>query len=84
MLSPFIPPIINGIQDTLKPAGYLSFVLNTYEDPKIEFESIKALNNRQIDGIIFVAAWNDFMGPLLYLNSPEKFTVSLGLAPSGA
>jgi ABC-type glycerol-3-phosphate transport system permease component len=28
----------------------------------------------------FLNAWNDFMGPLLYLNSPEKFTVSLGLA----
>jgi multiple sugar transport system permease protein len=28
----------------------------------------------------FLNAWNDFMGPLLYLNTPEKFTVSLGLA----
>lgn len=28
----------------------------------------------------FLNAWNDFMGPLLYLNSPENFTVSLGLA----
>lgn len=28
----------------------------------------------------FLNAWNDFMGPLLYLNSPDKFTVSLGLA----
>ncbi len=28
----------------------------------------------------FLKAWNDFMGPLLYLNTPENFTVSLGLA----
>jgi multiple sugar transport system permease protein len=28
----------------------------------------------------FMNAWNDFMGPLLYLNSPDKFTVSIGLA----
>lgn len=28
----------------------------------------------------FLNAWNDFMGPLLYLSSAEKFTVSLGLA----
>ncbi len=28
----------------------------------------------------FLNAWNDFMGPLLYLNSPNMFTVSLGLA----
>lgn len=28
----------------------------------------------------FLNTWNDFMAPLLYLNSPENFTVSLGLA----
>ncbi|MGY0022635.1 carbohydrate ABC transporter permease [Streptomyces sp. cg35] len=27
----------------------------------------------------FINAWNDFMGPLIYLNSPDKYTVSLGL-----
>ncbi|MFJ7049274.1 sugar ABC transporter permease [Streptomyces sp. JV178] len=27
----------------------------------------------------FINAWNDFMGPLIYLNDPEKYTVSLGL-----
>jgi multiple sugar transport system permease protein len=28
----------------------------------------------------FLGTWNDFMGPLLYLNSPEKFTLAIGLA----
>jgi multiple sugar transport system permease protein len=28
----------------------------------------------------FVGSWNDFLGPLLYLRSPETFTISLGLA----
>ncbi|MFE6411747.1 carbohydrate ABC transporter permease [Streptomyces sp. NPDC057837] len=27
----------------------------------------------------FINAWNDFMGPLIYLNEPDKYTVSLGL-----
>ncbi|MFF5970318.1 carbohydrate ABC transporter permease [Streptomyces sp. NPDC012769] len=27
----------------------------------------------------FINAWNDFLGPLIYLNEPEKYTVSLGL-----
>ena len=27
----------------------------------------------------FINAWNDFMGPLIYLNTPSKYTVSLGL-----
>lgn len=29
--------------------------------------------------ISFIGSWNDFLGPLIYLNSPEKFTVALGL-----
>jgi ABC-type glycerol-3-phosphate transport system permease component len=28
----------------------------------------------------FINAWSDFMGPLLYLNSPDMFTVSVGLS----
>lgn len=27
----------------------------------------------------FLFSWNDFIGPLLYLNSPEKLTVAIGL-----
>ena len=27
----------------------------------------------------FIASWNDFFGPLLYLNQPENWTVQLGL-----
>lgn len=27
----------------------------------------------------FLAHWDDFMGPLIYLNSMEKYTVAIGL-----
>ena len=27
----------------------------------------------------FTFSWNDFFGPLIYLNSPERFTITLGL-----
>jgi multiple sugar transport system permease protein len=27
----------------------------------------------------FMASWNDFMGPFLYINDQQKYTVSLGL-----
>ncbi|MFD8072923.1 carbohydrate ABC transporter permease [Streptomyces sp. NPDC059718] len=27
----------------------------------------------------FIWSWNDFIGPLLYLNEPDKYTISLGL-----
>lgn len=29
--------------------------------------------------LAFVATWNDFLNPILYLQSEEKFTVALGL-----
>lgn len=29
--------------------------------------------------ITTIATWSDFLGPLIYLNSPEKFTISVGL-----
>jgi LacI family transcriptional regulator len=58
ILSAFIPPIIRGIQDRLKPSGYFSTIINSDWDPDIESESIDALNNRQIDGIIFVETWH--------------------------
>lgn len=29
--------------------------------------------------IVIIDLWSDFQGPLVYLNSPEKFTVSVGL-----
>jgi multiple sugar transport system permease protein len=28
----------------------------------------------------FLGTWNDFTGPLLYINSPDKFTLAVGLA----
>jgi ABC-type glycerol-3-phosphate transport system permease component len=28
----------------------------------------------------FIGSWNDFMGPLIYLNSPENATLTLGLS----
>jgi multiple sugar transport system permease protein len=29
--------------------------------------------------IVIIDLWGDFQGPLIYLNSPEKFTISVGL-----
>jgi len=28
----------------------------------------------------FLGTWNDFTGPLLYINSPDKYTLAVGLA----
>jgi DNA-binding LacI/PurR family transcriptional regulator len=54
ILSPFVPSIVRGIQDRLKLADYLCFIVNSDWDPEIEQEAISTLVARPVDGIIFV------------------------------
>jgi ABC-type glycerol-3-phosphate transport system permease component len=32
----------------------------------------------------FMGAWNDYLGPLIYLNKPETYTLSIGLQSMSA
>lgn len=54
LLSPFTPPIIQGIQDFLKTIDYLGLIVNADWDPAIEREAITTLLSRAVEGIIFV------------------------------
>lgn len=54
-------------------AGYLKIFWNIY---------LPLSKNALITVVIFsfMGSWNDFFHPLIYINSPDKFTISLGLA----
>ena len=52
--SPFVPPIVRGIQDYLKDFDYLSLIINSDWDPEVEQDAINTLVSRPVDGIIFV------------------------------
>jgi DNA-binding LacI/PurR family transcriptional regulator len=54
LLSPFVPSIVRGIQDYLKPFDYLSLIINSDWDPNVEQEAINTLVSRPVDGLIFV------------------------------
>ncbi|HEY9528964.1 MAG TPA: LacI family DNA-binding transcriptional regulator [Anaerolineales bacterium] len=54
LLSPFTPPIVRGIQDTLNEKGFLSLIVNSDWDPDQEQVAINTLLSRPVDGIIFV------------------------------
>lgn len=54
ILSPFVPPIVRGIQDHLKPYDFLSLIINSDWDPEIEQDAITTLVSRPVDGLIFV------------------------------
>ncbi len=54
ILSPFVPPIVRGIQDYLKKFDYLSLIVNSDWDPGLEQDAINTLVSRPVDGLIFV------------------------------
>ena len=54
ILSPFVPPIVRGIQDYLKEYDYLSLIVNSDWDPELEQDAINTLVSRPVDGLIFV------------------------------
>jgi DNA-binding LacI/PurR family transcriptional regulator len=54
ILSPFIPPIVKGIQSYLVQQDYVSIIVNADWDLEAEAQGIQSLIKRQIDGIIFV------------------------------
>ncbi len=54
LLSPFVPPIVRGIQDYLKEFDYMSLIANSDLDPNLEQDAINTFVSRPVDGIIFV------------------------------
>jgi DNA-binding LacI/PurR family transcriptional regulator len=54
ILSPFVPPIVRGIQDYLKQFDYLGLIINSDWDSAVEQDAINTLLSRPVDGIIFV------------------------------
>lgn len=53
ILSPFVPPMVRGIQDYLKEFDYLSLIVNCEWNPELEQEAITTLVSRPVDGLIF-------------------------------
>jgi LacI family transcriptional regulator len=54
IMSPFVPPMVRGIQDCLRENDFLSVIVNSDWDPDQEQDAIDTLVSRPVDGIIFV------------------------------
>jgi multiple sugar transport system permease protein len=69
---------ITGIPSELIEA----FRLDGASEPQIFFRLIMPVSRPSLAAVAilnFMGSWNDFMGPLLYLNRPNLWTVQLGL-----
>ncbi len=74
ILSPFVPPIVRGIQDHLTNFDYLGLIINTDFDPALEQDAIRTLVNRPVDGIIFVESLHNATSELLtQIDKPYVF-----------
>ena len=53
IMSPFVPPIVRGVQDCLHENDFLGVIVNSDWDPDQEQDAINTLISRPVDGIIF-------------------------------
>jgi LacI family transcriptional regulator len=57
--NPLFPPIIRGIDDRLREAGYTPLIANTDNDPVRERVDLEAMRARQVDGFVAATARAD-------------------------
>ncbi|MCW2760743.1 MAG: LacI family transcriptional regulator [Marmoricola sp.] len=56
LTNPLFPPIVRGMEDVLRPAGYSALIVNTDNDPDRERELVGSLRSRQVEGMIIATA----------------------------
>jgi LacI family transcriptional regulator len=56
LTNPLFPPIVRGVDDVLRPAGYSAFIVNTDNDPDRERAVVGSLRSRQVEGLIVATA----------------------------
>ena len=57
--NPVFPPIVRGIEDGLRDAGYEALIANTDDSPEREDHLIKVLTARHCDGFIIASSRRD-------------------------
>jgi LacI family transcriptional regulator len=63
LTNPLFPPIVRGIEDVLRAAGYSALIVNTDNDEARERELVESLRFRQVEGLIVATARSEH--PLL-------------------
>ncbi|MEF9935515.1 MAG: LacI family DNA-binding transcriptional regulator [Clostridium sp.] len=56
--NPFFPAIVKGVEDAASSSGYNIILCNSDDNPKKEVASINILQEKCVDGIIYIAANN--------------------------
>jgi LacI family transcriptional regulator len=63
LTNPLFPPIVRGVEDVLRAAGYSPWIINTDNEPDREAAAIESFRGRSVEG--FVVATARLQDPLL-------------------
>jgi LacI family transcriptional regulator len=75
LMNPLFPPIVRGVQDVLREAGYSGLIVNTDNDPDTERSQITSLLSWHVEGLIVATALLDH--PLLEQLHAQKVKMVL-------
>jgi len=56
LTNPLFPPIVRGIEDVLRPAGYNAWIVNTDSQTDVEAAAVLSLRQRNVEGFVFATA----------------------------
>jgi LacI family transcriptional regulator len=59
LTNPLFPPIVRGVEDVLRPAGYNAWIVNTDSQNDIEADAVVSLRQRNVEGFVFATALLD-------------------------
>ena len=60
LANPLFPPIVRGVEDGLRAAGYALILANTDRDPDRENDMLSVLLDRQVDGLLLATAKREY------------------------
>jgi len=64
--NPFFSEVVLGIEDTARKKGYHILLINTEEQPQNEYDAVRLLQGRQVDGLICIPVYDYLKNQILY------------------
>lgn len=81
--SPHAGQTILGAQDAAAEHGYLLMLMNSGNDPELEDREIRALRDRQVDGIVYAAEYHRVLTPPASLTTVPAVLLDARAADGG-
>ena len=71
--NPFFAEVLLGIEDTARKLNFHILLINTEEQGENEYEAVKLLLGRQVDGLIIIPVFDNAVNRKMYESLPVPF-----------